>query len=120
MISFPDLCIWAQRFPGIVVGTAYGTPALRVRDRFLCRLRDEDGSLAIVVDPDYRELLLSTNSDAFFLTPHYEGYPMVLVRLELAEPEDVQQLLADAWRTRAPKRLIAAYDQQGPSDPTPA
>ncbi|MEA2270989.1 MAG: hypothetical protein QOC64_3599, partial [Solirubrobacteraceae bacterium] len=37
-------------------------------------------------------------------------HPYVLVRLERVDPVELAELLEDAWRIRAPKRLIAAYD----------
>jgi hypothetical protein len=46
----------------------------------------------------------------FFLTPHYEGWPGVLVRLEAVDPAQLAELVEDAWRTQAPKRLIKAHD----------
>ncbi len=46
----------------------------------------------------------------FFSTPHYDGYPYVLVRLDVVDPTELAELLEDAWRLRAPKRLIAELD----------
>jgi hypothetical protein len=49
----------------------------------------------------------------FFTTDHYRGYPTVLVRLTSVDPVDLRDVLEQAWRHSAPKRLIAAYDQDG-------
>jgi hypothetical protein len=46
----------------------------------------------------------------FFSTTHYDGYPYVLVRLEAIAREELEELLEDAWRIRAPKRLVSEYD----------
>jgi hypothetical protein len=63
-----------------------------------------------VADMDEREALLQGQPEAFFSTPHYDGYPYVLVRLEAVDPEELAELLEEAWRIRAPKRLVAEYE----------
>ena len=51
----------------------------------------------------------------FFSTPHYDGYPYVLVRLDKVGPRQLAELLEDAWRIRAPKRVVAEYDKRQPN-----
>ncbi len=46
----------------------------------------------------------------FFTTPHYDGYPAVLVNLERIETELLEELVEDAWRTYALKRHRAEHD----------
>jgi hypothetical protein len=110
--SWEDVVEIGLRFPGVEVGTSYGTPALRVGNRGgMCRLRTDPDALVLrVVDMDEREALLQGQPDAFFTTPHYDGYPYVLVRLDAVDPEELAELLEDAWRIRAPKRVVAEYD----------
>jgi hypothetical protein len=111
MPSWDDVVAIARRFPAVEEGTAFGTPALRVRGKFMCRLRSDPDALVVrVIDiPDAQALLLG-QPDVFFSTPHYDGWPYVLVRLEAVEREQLEELIEDAWRLRAPKRLIAAYE----------
>ena len=59
-----------------------------------------------VSGPDEKEALLASGDPAFFTEPHYNGYPAVLVRLAEVDPEMLRHLLTEAWRTRAPKRLV--------------
>jgi hypothetical protein len=46
----------------------------------------------------------------FFVTDHYRGYPALLVRLSEATPALVREVLEEAWRVNAPKRLVKEYD----------
>jgi hypothetical protein len=109
--TWDDVVAIGARFPGVEEGTSYGTPALRVRGKGICRLRTDPDALVVrVIDLEDREALLRGRPDVFFSTPHYDGYPYVLVRLSAVEPDLLAELLEDAWRMRAPKRLIAAYD----------
>jgi hypothetical protein len=64
---------------------------------------------ARVPDLGAREALLAEDGDIYFTTPHFEGYPAVLVRLDRAAVPDLEELLAEAWLTRAPKRLAREY-----------
>ena len=77
----------------------------------MARLRTDPDALVLrVADLGEREALLQGEPAAFFTTPHYDGYPMVLVRLDAVDPAQLAELVEDAWRARAPKRLVAEYD----------
>ena len=56
-----------------------------------------------------KEALLATDPGVFFTTPHFDGYAAVLVRLDRIGAEDLEEVVAEAWLARAPKRLAAAY-----------
>ena len=56
-----------------------------------------------------KEALLADPSGVFFTTPHFDGYPAVLVRLEQIGVEELEELIAEAWLCRAPKRVAQAY-----------
>lgn len=96
--------------PGVEEGPCYGTPGFRVRKKILARLKEDGDALAIRVEFIERDVLLRDEPDAFYLTDHYRGYPMVLVRLSRVRRELLHELLVEAWRRAAPKRLIAEHD----------
>jgi hypothetical protein len=109
--SWDDVVAIGSRFPGVETATSFGTPALKVRGKGVCRLRTDPDALVLrVIDMGEREALLQGQPDVFFSTPHYDGYPYVLVRLEAVDPEELAELLEEAWRLRAPKRLVAEYE----------
>jgi hypothetical protein len=56
-----------------------------------------------------KEALLADDPAVFFTTPHFDGYPAVLVRLERIGPDDLHEVIVEAWLARAPKRLAEAY-----------
>jgi hypothetical protein len=57
-----------------------------------------------------KQELLAADPDKFFTEDHYNGFPAVLVRLAAVAPEELTELLTDAWRAKAPRALVAAYD----------
>jgi hypothetical protein len=56
-----------------------------------------------------KEAILAANSRTCFTTPHFDGYPAVLVRLEKIDKAKLERLIVEAWLARAPKRLAKDY-----------
>jgi hypothetical protein len=56
-----------------------------------------------------KEALLADDPELFFTTPHFDGYPAILVRLDRIGLEELREVVVEAWLVRAPKRLVAAY-----------
>jgi hypothetical protein len=110
MPTFEEVREFARTLPGIEEGTSYGTPAFRVRGRFLGRLHDDGERLVLKIDLAEREALLQMQPSTFTVTPHYEPYPLVLIRLETVNPLELRELITEAWRREAPKRLVADFD----------
>ena len=102
----------ARRLPGVELGTSYGTPAIKVKGKLMARLRSEaEGWLAVRCDFAEREMLLQAAPDVFHLTDHYQSYPMILVDLEAIEENALLDLLENAWRRVASKKLIREVDE---------
>jgi hypothetical protein len=62
-----------------------------------------------VADEGVKQALVADAPDVYFTIPHFEGYPAVLVRLEHIRVDELEELVTEAWLTRAPKRVAAAY-----------
>ena len=56
-----------------------------------------------------KEALLADDPGVFFTTPHFDGYPAILVRLDRISLDDLDEVIVEAWLARAPKRLARAY-----------
>jgi hypothetical protein len=57
-----------------------------------------------------KQVLIQNDPGVFFTTPHFDGYPAILVQLDKISVEDLEEVVVEAWLCRAPKRLVAAYD----------
>ena len=57
-----------------------------------------------------KESLLDVDPSVFFTEPHYDGYPAVLVRLPAIDLDLLRIVVTDAWRCRASRRLLAAFE----------
>jgi len=56
-----------------------------------------------------KEALLADESGVYFTTPHFDGYPAILIQLELISVAELEEVTVEAWLARAPKRLADAY-----------
>lgn len=65
-----------------------------------------------VPDLGAKEAVLAEEPDCCFTTPHFNGYPAVLVQLDLVPAELLEELVTEAWLSRAPKRVAAEYLRQ--------
>ncbi len=108
MVGFDEVRKLALGLPEVEEATWFGTPAFKVRGRSFSRLR-EDGDLVVKAEIGHREALIGSDPATYFVTPHYQDHPYVLVRLARADLEELGDLLADAWAMVAPKRLAAAF-----------
>jgi hypothetical protein len=58
-----------------------------------------------------KQELIAAEPDKFFTEDHYNGYPAILVRLAAIEVEELTELLTDAWRIQAPKKLLRELEE---------
>jgi hypothetical protein len=103
-----------------------GRPAYKVHGKLFCFHRGrrpdaldpetgqrlDDVLMFRVADLDVKELMLADDRGIFFTTPHFDGYAAVLVRIpQLArlEREELDDLVAEAWLTRAQKRVAKSW-----------
>ena len=116
MPEWKDVVAIASRFPGVQEGTSYGTPSLTVRKKFMCRMRTNPDALVVrTIDLADRDALLKGQPDVFFITPHYENYPAVLVRLDVIDPGQLAELIEDAWLSRASPTRANAWLREHPA-----
>jgi hypothetical protein len=103
-----------------------GRPAYRAHGKLFCCQR---GRRPDAVDPEtgerlpdvlmfrvpdlgVKELMLADERGVFFTTPHFDGYPAVLVRiptLARIDRDELEDLVVEAWLTRAQKRVARAW-----------
>jgi hypothetical protein len=107
-VTFDLIRELALKLPGVEEGTSYGTAALRVKGKFLARLKEDGESVVFRVGFDERDLLMQTKPDVFYITDHYLGYPAVLMHLSTASKQEAADIIEMAWRLVAPKKLKAA------------
>ena len=62
-----------------------------------------------VSDEGIKFALITDDPKVYFTTPHFDGYPAVLVKLGQIDVDDLQELITEAWLTQAPKKLVQEF-----------
>jgi hypothetical protein len=62
-----------------------------------------------VSDEGVKFALIADEPRVYFTTPHFDGYPAVLVKLAEIEVRDLEELITEAWLTQAPKKLVQEF-----------
>jgi hypothetical protein len=89
-MTWDEAVAFALSLPDTEMSTSYGQPAVKVASNgrtFLFRSHEPDSSFGIAIDLDSVEMLKETEPETYWQTPHYEGWPGVLVRY-LAKDDD--------------------------------
>jgi hypothetical protein len=56
-----------------------------------------------------KKALIADDPSIYFTTPHFDGYPAILVQLDPIDRDELREVITEAWLCRAPKRLLKAY-----------
>jgi hypothetical protein len=87
---------------GVEDGTAYGSPALKLRGKMFACLAihrsAEPDSLIVQIGFPQRDELIAADPNTYYLTDHYVGYPVVLARLARIHDDALRDLLQMGWR----------------------
>ena len=127
MADWDDVRRLALALPETSEGTAHGNTAWRVRNKLFVwdrPLRSKDLEALGETAPTgpvlgarvehlvAKEALLADDPAVYFTTPHFDGYPAVLVALERIAAADLEELIVEAWLCRAPKRLARDHAER--------
>jgi hypothetical protein len=131
MASWDDVRRLALAMPEATEVTSRGDMQWRVKDKLFVwerPLRRSDLAALGEAAPDgpilgarvehlvAKDAMIADDPEVFFTTPHFHGYPAVLVRLDRIGLEDLDEVVVEAWLARAPRRLVKAYLDAGRSD----
>lgn len=106
MKDWDEAVAFALTLPGAELSTSYGKPAVKVNGRaFLFTGREAETSFGVAIDLDSVEMLKETDPDTFWQTPHYEGWPGVLIRFNSRDPDRVREVIERShdWTAAKPK-----------------
>ncbi len=113
MVTIEDVRELAMALPDVEERASYGgRPSWRTPKRMFTWVREDPEALVVWVDSvEMKEAMVEGGPDRFFTTPHYEGQPIVLVRLEGVDRDEAGELITESWRLRAPARTVRAFDE---------
>lgn len=103
MKDWDEVVAFALTLPGVEMGISYGRPAVKIRNKGFVFPSREPDSFGLMTPHGEKELLMETEPDTFWETPHYRGYPAVLVRYGSSSRERIETVIERAWWDRASK-----------------
>ncbi len=124
MATWDDVAAIALGLPEVAEEPTFGNRAWKVRKKLFVWERPlrkkeieqlgaaaPDGEILGVRVPDEeaKQALLQSEPEIYFTTPHFDGYPSVLIRLERIPRKDLEEAIVEAWLCRAPKRVAKAW-----------
>ncbi|WP_448953806.1 MmcQ/YjbR family DNA-binding protein [Labrys neptuniae] len=103
-MNWDEAVAHALSLPGAEMSTSYGKAAVKVNKRAFLSPGHEQGSFCIAIDKDTIEMLLALAPETYWQTPHYVGWPAVLVRESGPDTDHVRGMIAKAhaWTAARP------------------
>jgi len=109
-LSLPETSEDPNGFRFFVKGKQFAWAWMERADPKGPRIPNRDVIAVRVANELEKQSLLALDPEKAFTEPHYDGYPAVLVRLSAVDDDLLEDLLTDAWRCQAPKRLAAQFE----------
>jgi hypothetical protein len=115
MITADELRRAALSLPEAEERETWGHPTFRVRDKMFATLADDGRWAGIKTTKEEQTALVAAAPETFGVPAYVGRHGWVSVELATADPAEVRELVTEAWRQIAPKRLVAAHDTEHPA-----
>lgn len=109
MKDWAEVVAFACALPDVAMAPFYGTPCPKVNGKAFVSPGREPDSFHVMAPHEEKAVLLDTDPATFWQTPHYEGWPGLLMRYGAADQERVRNVIRRAWWDRAKKPQRAAF-----------
>jgi hypothetical protein len=103
-LDYRKVTSFAASLPGAEHSTHYGAPAVKANGNAFVAPGREEGSFCLLIDRDTVDMLKETDPDTYWQTPHYEGWPSVLVRYDSSDPERIFAMIERAHEQALAKK----------------
>lgn len=98
--------------PGVTEAVSWGQPCLKAHGKLWFFWSPSENAPVFKVPFEERDLLVGSDPDTFFFTPHYKAHQLVLARPDRIDKAWIRANLVRVWRNMAPKRLLKAFDAE--------
>ena len=104
MPTWADIERIARALPDAEETTSYRQPCFKVNGRPFVNTGRVEGAIVTRAPDDERDLLIAARPEVYFVTPHYEGWEAVLVRLDAVDEDELAGRLEDSWEFMSSKK----------------
>ena len=111
-VTYEQVKSWVLALPGTaeVFVEEWGHPTLRVNNKMFAVGAPDSPTVSLKASTEDQSELIAADADTFSRAPYTGRYGWVLVQLSRVDPDELRELITEAWRLTAPKRLVARYD----------
>ncbi|MGZ8600667.1 MAG: MmcQ/YjbR family DNA-binding protein [Actinomycetota bacterium] len=103
----------AMSLPEAEERPTWETITFRVRNKIFAMFADDRKAIWVKTTRDEQQALIAEDADTFFFPPYVGSSGWVGVRFRTADRDELEELLVEAWRMTAPKRLVRSFDEAG-------
>jgi hypothetical protein len=114
-VTYEQVREWVLALPGTaeVYVEEWGHPTLRVNNKMFATGAPGATTMSLKASTEDQAELIASDPDTYSSAAYVGRYGWVRVQLSGADPDELRELVIDAWRRTAPKRLVASYDARG-------
>ena len=112
MKDWDEAAAFALTLPGTERSISYRQPAIKVDGKAFLSTGHEPGSFHVRSPHDEKTVLMETDPETFWQTPHYANWPGLLVRYGSADPDRVRLVITRAWWDMAKPITRRAWGQR--------
>ncbi|MFF9640403.1 MmcQ/YjbR family DNA-binding protein [Kitasatospora aureofaciens] len=110
MVTFDEFRAMALTLPEAAQEPTWGIETLRVRGKVFAMGSPDGDSVTVKASHEDQAELIAAEPEVFSFARYVGRHGWVSVRLDLVDPEELQDLVTEAWRRTAPKRLVGEFD----------
>ena len=110
MITADELRQLVRSLPEAEERETWGHPTFRVRDRMFAAMSDDGQEASVKATRQEQAALVAAAPETFGIPAYVGRHGWVSIQLATVDPAELRELVVEAWRQTAPKRLVAAYD----------
>jgi len=108
---------FALSLPGAQQSAHFDVTDFRVNNKIFCTL-PKPGRMGLRITPVEQAALLAEDAATFSRPENRYGQSgWTFVQMSTVDPQQARELITDAWRLQAPKRLLAQYDSGTGGEP---
>jgi hypothetical protein len=104
---------FAVDLPEAIEQETWGQPTFRVRRKIFVMFSDQEREAWVKSTHDEQRALVQMDPETFFVPPYVGPSGWVGVRFRTVDRDEMRELVTEAWRLTAPKRVVAAFDGDG-------
>lgn len=103
---------WVLALPGgqEVMVAEWGHPTLRVNNKMFASGMDDSPTLTVKCTKEEQEALIAASPEVYSVAPYVGRFGWVMVELSKVDKNELRELVIEAWRRTAPKKLVKEYD----------